>query len=70
VWAADADVAAGIGARLEAGSVWINQGQGIYSHSPFGGHKASGIGVESGLEGLLAYTNAQTVVVGKKRVAA
>jgi aldehyde dehydrogenase (NAD+) len=70
VWAADAETAAEIGGRLEAGSVWINQGPGIYAHSPFGGHKASGIGVESAIDGLLAYTNAQTVAVGKKRVAA
>jgi aldehyde dehydrogenase (NAD+) len=70
VWAGDPQTAADIGARLEAGSVWINQAQAIYGHSPFGGHKASGIGVESSLEGLLAYTNAQTVVMSKKRVAA
>jgi aldehyde dehydrogenase (NAD+) len=70
VWAGDPQTAAEIGARLEAGSVWINQAQAIYGHSPFGGHKASGIGVESSLEGLLAYTNAQTIVMSKKRVAA
>ena len=70
VWSGDADLAAEIGGRLEAGSVWINQGQAIYHHAPFGGHKSSGIGVESSLEGLLAYTNAQTVTVSKKRVAA
>jgi aldehyde dehydrogenase (NAD+) len=70
VWGGDAEKAAEIGARLEAGNIWINQGQAIYGHSPFGGHKASGIGVESSLDGLLAYTNAQTVAVSKKPVAA
>lgn len=70
VWSADAEEALAIGSQLETGNVWVNQTQAIYAHSPFGGHKASGIGVESSLEGLLAYTNAQTVVVNKQPVAA
>jgi aldehyde dehydrogenase (NAD+) len=67
VWSGDTDRALAIGSRLETGNVFINQGQAIYPHSPFGGHKASGIGVESSLEGLLAYTNAQTVAITRRR---
>ncbi len=67
VWSADEAKALEIGSRLQAGSVWINQPQEIFAAAPFGGHKASGIGSESALEGLLAYTNTQTVAVRKQR---
>lgn len=70
VWSGDIEQAEAIANRIEAGNVWINQIQAMYGHSPFGGHKASGIGVESSLEGLLAYTNAQTFVLRKRSVAA
>lgn len=70
VWSGDADKALEIGSLLDTGNVFINQTQAIYAHSPFGGHKASGVGVESALDGLLAYTNAQTVAVSRKSVAA
>ena len=66
VWSADEDKALEIGSRLETGNVWINQPQEIFAGAPFGGHKASGIGSESALEGLLAYTNAQTVAVRRQ----
>lgn len=70
VWSGDLDRALAIGSRLDTGNVWINQIQAIFPNAPFGGHKASGIGVESALEGLLAYTNAQTVAINKKLVRA
>lgn len=67
VWSADEDKALEIGSRLETGNVWINQTQEIFAGAPFGGHKTSGVGSESALDGLLAYTNAQTVAVRKRR---
>lgn len=70
VWSGDAEKALEIGSLLDTGNVFINQAQAIFAHSPFGGHKSSGVGVESALDGLLAYTNAQTVAVSKKSVAA
>lgn len=70
VWSGDASRAAEIASRLETGNVFVNQTQAIYPHAPFGGHKVSGIGVESALDGLLAYTNSQTVMLSKKRVGA
>lgn len=70
VWSGDADRALEIGSRLETGNIFINQPQAILPQAPFGGHKSSGIGSESALDGLLAYTNAQTVMVSKKAVAA
>jgi aldehyde dehydrogenase (NAD+) len=69
VWAGDAERALEIGERLDVGNIYINQPQAILPQAPFGGHKSSGIGSESALDGLLAYTNAQTVMVSKKSVA-
>ncbi|MBA4791593.1 MAG: aldehyde dehydrogenase family protein [Rhizobiales bacterium] len=63
VWSRDLDRAADIAAQLDCGTVWINETRFLSPHSAFGGHKQSGIGVENGMEGLLEYTNTQTVVV-------
>lgn len=64
VWTKNDERGAKIAERLEAGYTWINH------HSvnvlellaPFGGQKQSGIGRSMGLEGLLAYTEAHTIV--------
>ena len=63
IWTRDIDAAAGLASQLESGMVWINDAQYVSPFAPFGGHKQSGVGVESGPEGLLEYTNAQTVVI-------
>ena len=63
VWSANTEEALSVGRRLEAGTVWINE---ILHLSPlvtFAGHKQSGVGVESGAEGLLEYTVPQTITV-------
>lgn len=65
VWSADEDRAYAIGLKLETGNVFINQPQLLDAIAPFGGHKQSGLGVESAVDGLLAYTNSQTVMVKK-----
>lgn len=65
VWSADTDAALAVGARLQAGTVWINESQHLSPLVAFGGHKQSGLGVEGGLEGLLEYTNAKTTFVKK-----
>ncbi len=61
VWSGDTAAARAIGARLEAGTVWINQHGAIRPDTPFGGVKASGIGVEFGRQGLEEYTSIQVV---------
>jgi aldehyde dehydrogenase (NAD+) len=66
VWSADEDRALEIAARLATGTVWINESQHLSPLAAFGGHKQSGVGVEGALEGLLEYTNAQTIFVKKK----
>lgn len=62
VWSRDLDRAEEVAARLEAGTVWINETRFISPLTAFGGHKRSGIGVENGHEGLHEFTNAQTTV--------
>ncbi len=62
VWGRDADYAATVAARLQSGTVWINETRHLSPLVPFGGMKQSGVGVEGGDEGLLEYTYAQTIV--------
>jgi succinate-semialdehyde dehydrogenase/glutarate-semialdehyde dehydrogenase len=50
-----------LGQALQAGMVGINHFGVSQPETPFGGLKASGIGSESGLEGLLAYTDVKLV---------
>ena len=66
VWGADEDRALAIAERIASGTVWINETQHLTPFAAFGGMKQSGVGVEGGVEGLLEYTNAQTIVRRKK----
>jgi acyl-CoA reductase-like NAD-dependent aldehyde dehydrogenase len=65
VWSADADAALKVGEQLQTGTVWINETQHLSPLVSFAGHKQSGVGVENGIDGLLEYTNTQTIVVRK-----
>jgi aldehyde dehydrogenase (NAD+) len=62
VWGADEDRAFAVAERIASGTVWVNETQHLTPFAAFGGMKQSGVGVEGGLEGLLEYTNAQTIV--------
>lgn len=50
--------------RLEFGMVGINEWMPVTPESPFGGMKASGIGRESGSEGLHEYLESKAVYIG------
>lgn len=65
VWSADPEAAAVVARRLESGTVWVNQHCALDPAVPFPAHKQSGLGVEGGREGLLAYTALQVVNIGK-----
>ncbi len=69
VWGADEDRALAIAERIASGTVWVNETQHLTPFAAFGGMKQSGVGVEGGIEGLLEYTNAQTVVRRKRATA-
>ncbi len=66
VWTRDTKLGVDVASRLEAGTVGVNDG---YSaawstyDAPMGGFKASGVGRRHGAEGLLKYTESQTVAV-------
>jgi acyl-CoA reductase-like NAD-dependent aldehyde dehydrogenase len=64
VWTADAELAAALWPRLEAGTVFVNNhGTSAMDHrAPFGGWKQSGLGVELGHEGMAAFTRTRTVL--------
>ena len=53
-----------LGEEIEAGMVGINHFGVSQPEMPFGGWKESGHGQEMGAEGLLAYTDLKTVIVG------
>jgi len=55
VWSADAQRAADIARRLEAGTVWVNAHGGSDPGIPFGGFKESGLGRGLGSMGLKSY---------------
>jgi aldehyde dehydrogenase (NAD+) len=65
VWSGDVEAATAIAQRLEAGTVWINEMQNLSPFATFGGHKQSGLGAENGIDGLMEYTNPQTVSIRK-----
>lgn len=66
VWSRDVNAARKIAARLEAGTVTINDAfaatWSAYG-APMGGFKGSGMGRRHGVEGLLKYTEPQTIAV-------
>ena len=69
IWGNDEDKAFEIAKRIQSGTVWVNEVQHLSPTAAFGGLKQSGLGVEGGEEGLLEYTNAQTLVRKKRATA-
>ena len=63
VWTTDTEAGFAIAQQLQAGSVWVNEALALSPSVAFSGHKQSGLGSESGLSGLLAYTVSQTISV-------
>ena len=65
VWSKDIKRAEKLTRRLEAGTVWVNTHFEVGPQVGYGGHKSSGIGVDSGMDGLKGWCNAQAVWVRK-----
>ncbi|RMI28873.1 aldehyde dehydrogenase family protein [Nocardia stercoris] len=63
VWSRDNQRALEVAARIEAGSVWINDYHNIDQYLPFGGYKQSGTGRELGPDALDEFTQAKSVTV-------
>lgn len=63
VWSANGERAAALACRLDVGTAWVNQHPAIAPDVPFGGAKASGIGVEFSEIGLAEFTQLKVVSV-------
>ncbi len=61
IWSSDLGRATALAHQLQTGMVTINEGAYLAPWVPFAGHRQSGLGVENGQEGLLAYTQPQTL---------
>ncbi|WP_353742828.1 aldehyde dehydrogenase family protein [Pseudomonas fluorescens] len=64
VWSADAERARALAARMQCGTVWINQHLKFGPHIPFAGAKQSGIGVEWADLGLAEFTQIKVINEG------
>lgn len=65
VWSSNLERAHAVAARLESGTVWVNNHGDITPNVPFGGAKMSGIGSEYALEGLSELTQIKIINVNK-----
>lgn len=61
VWTSDPERGRTLALQVESGTVWVNTHQAGIPGQPFGGLKWSGIGVEGGPWGMLAYTELQAI---------
>jgi acyl-CoA reductase-like NAD-dependent aldehyde dehydrogenase len=67
VWAGDVRRGVEVASRIETGTIWVNQHLALPFDVAFGGAKQSGIGLQSGLEGLEDFTQ-RRIVNAKKAV--
>lgn len=65
VWSGNLERAQQVAARLDSGTVWVNQHCAFGPHIPFPPAKESGLGVEWGKEGLEEFTAMQVVNINK-----
>jgi aldehyde dehydrogenase (NAD+) len=61
VWTKDIARAHRVARQLQAGTVWVNTYRATVPQSPFGGYKASGLGRESGFEGIREYLQVKSI---------
>lgn len=65
IWTRDEALGLEIASQIEAGMVGVNQPPSAGPDRPFNGVKQSGLGAENGEDGLLSYTNLQTISLRK-----
>lgn len=64
VWSSDLERAMRVAGKIRAGRLWVNAAQENFPELPVGGYGASGIGREAGAQGILAYSEIKSVIVG------
>lgn len=65
VWSSNIDRASAVAAKIDAGTVWINQHCAFGPNIPFAPAKESGLGVEWGKEGFHEFTAMKVVNISK-----
>jgi acyl-CoA reductase-like NAD-dependent aldehyde dehydrogenase len=65
VWSSDAGRAQAVAEQLEAGTTWINSHGGTSEGAPFMGRKWSGLGAETDIYSVDAYSDFHTIVQSK-----
>ena len=70
VWTQNIGRAIRMSEKLKVGTVWINTYRAVSFTSPFGGYKRSGLGRESGLDGIKEYTQVKSVWIAQETSAA
>lgn len=63
VWTSDVERGFAVASRIQSGVVWVNKAQDVPFDVPFRPAKQSGLGEESGLEGVEGYTQARLINV-------
>jgi acyl-CoA reductase-like NAD-dependent aldehyde dehydrogenase len=64
VWSTDKAAANEMAAKLQAGTVWVNDHMSL-TGAPFGGFKSSGLGRELGIADVDTFTECQTLKLAK-----
>ena len=65
VWSSDLNKANELAAKIDAGTVWVNEHLGNTNFSPFGGFKWSGLGREGGFSDIGTWTEMQSLKTAK-----
>lgn len=61
IWTKNVDRAFQVSSQIQAGYIWINDGNRHYPGSPFGGVKGSGVGREESVEEFYSFTERKSV---------